>query len=97
MLATVFACDSSDKAIMGTQEVYWLVVVIDIAGPCTIAAVIAHSTFFTFKIMDAIFFAISVLTLPIRHIGAFKRDQKHIVRYWRLSNNSSEGICVNNQ
>lgn len=73
MVATVITSDATDEAIMGTLIVHLLVKVIHImAAPCTVAEVIFSRTIATPKIVDAIFFAVSVLTAPIPHRVTFQ-------------------------
>lgn len=71
MTGTVRTADSSQKAIVIALKVHWFVKVVDvIAIPYTVSPVIINRTIATFKIMDAIFFAISVLTLPFPQVIA---------------------------
>ena len=70
MTCTVHTFDSSHEAIMGALEVKWLVIVVRvIAKPCTVAMVMRNRSRSTFKIVDAIVFAISVLTAPLLQGG----------------------------
>ncbi len=76
-MATVTTSDSSEEAIMGTLEVHWLVVVIHVmTSPCTVAEMIRNRTIATPKIVDAIFFAVSVLTAPVPQRVAFQKKTK---------------------
>ena len=77
MSPTVFTSYSSDEAIMGALVLYWEVKVIHVmARPCTVAKAIRNRTISTLKRVDAIFFAISVLTAPFLYGVAFKERPK---------------------
>ena len=73
VVATVLTSDASDEAIMSTLVVQWIVkVILVMAAPCTVAVLITNRTISTLKIVDAIFFAISVLTAPMPHRETLK-------------------------
>ena len=74
MLPTVLTFDSRDDAIMGALEAQWVVkVILKMAGSCTIGAVqlIHKRTIFTLKMVDTVFFAVTVITAPILQGLAF--------------------------
>lgn len=61
---------------MGALEVQWLAIVIPImGGPCTVAAVIHKRSIDTLEMVDTIFLAVTVHTVPIRQGSAFKNTK----------------------
>ncbi len=80
VMVAVFTSDSSEEAIMGTLEVHCLVKVVHVmTSPCTVAEMIRNRTIATAKIVDAVFFAVSVLTAPIPQGVAFREKPKFYV------------------
>ena len=77
VVATVLTSDASDEAIMSTLVVQWFVkVILVMAAPCTVAVLIRNRTISTLKIVDAIFFAISVFAAPMPHRETLKTKTK---------------------
>jgi len=77
-MSTVHTTDPCNKAIVGTLVIYQLVKVVYVmTAPCAVAMAITNGTISTLKIVDTIFFAISVLALPKRYrvaAGAVGRE-----------------------
>lgn len=66
VVAMVVTSDSSNEAIIGALKVQGLVKVVHITmSLCAVAMVIRNRAISTLKIMDTIFFAVSVQTAPI--------------------------------
>jgi len=79
MMSTVHTTDPCNKAIVGTLVIYQLVKVVYVmTAPCAVAMAITNGTISTLKIVDTIFFAISVLALPKRYRVAFQERAKNI-------------------
>ena len=66
MMSTVLTTDSCNKAIVGTLVTHQLVEVVHVMTvPVAVAIAINNGTISTLKIVDTIFFAISVFASPI--------------------------------
>lgn len=80
---TVCTSDSCHKAIMGTLVMYHSVKVIHVmTTPSTVTMVIRNGTVSTPKIVDAIFFAISVLATPIPYRIALQKRAEIYLSVW---------------
>lgn len=72
MTSTVITTDSCNKAIIGTLVIHQSVEVVHVMTvPVAVARVIANGTISTLKIVDTIFFAISMHASPILYRVAF--------------------------
>ncbi len=81
---------------MGTLEIHWLVKVVHVmTSPCTVAETITNRTITTPKIVDAIFFAVSVLAAPYPYGKAFQEKPKLYVKLMRSSDSCSSAGLTN--
>jgi len=78
-MSVVHTSDSCDETIVRTPVIHQFVKVVHVmTAPCAVAMVITNGTISTLKIVDTIFFAISVLASPIRYRVAFQERAKNI-------------------
>ena len=67
MTSIVFTSDACNKTIVGTRVTHFMVEEVHVTAPMAVVKVISRGTIFTPKIVNTIFFAISVLALPFHY------------------------------